>query len=223
MNNLVKHLPSISDIDDALAMIESFELQDIKKAIGDESFFVLMDVLKSMESHHDMIMMLGAMDRLLSTDRNDLIEYRDDFSNLRVYSSKEEKGQVGDEMISEILQSNIQYLVEELPIISEYVVVVNTLALLNISYLSLNTPEDNYSDIIINSLTEDSKDIHEIIEGKDITKIITSFYKLEEILTSEQDNSNGRVVAFFTEREIDAYGFEDIKELVEILVSLSED
>lgn len=223
-NNLIKHLPTIEEIDDTLAMIESFELQDIHKAIGDESFFVLMDLLKEMSTHHDMIMMLGAMDRLLSTDRNSLITYRDDFSNLREYSSKEEKAMLGDELINDIINSNIKYLVEELPIISEFNVVVNTLLILNINYLYTSAGEGStYHNLILKSMSSDAQEFHDLLDDVDVEELISAFYDLEEIVDSENATDEVRYEAyeFFEGRDFDDYDVEDIKELISILKKLS--
>lgn len=223
-NNLIKHLPTIEEIDDTLAMIESFELQDIHKAIGDESFFVLMDLLKEMSTHHDMIMLLGAMDRLLSTDRNSLITYRDDFSNLREYSSKEEKAMLGDELINDIINSNIKYLVEELPIISEFNVVVNTLVILNINHLYTSAGEGStYHNLILKSMSSDAQEFHDLLEDVDVEELISAFYDLEEIVDSENATDEVRYEAyeFFEGRDFDDYDVEDIKELISILKKLS--
>ena len=223
-NNLIKHLPTIEEIDDTLAMIESFELQDIHKAIGDESFFVLMDLLKEMSTHHDMIMMLGAMDRLLSTDRNSLIKYRDDFSNLREYSSKEEKAMLGDELINDIINSNIKYLVEELPIISEFNVVVNTLLILNINHLYTSAGEGStYHNLILKSMSSDAQEFHDLLEDVDVEELISAFYDLEEIIDSENvvDEVRYEAYDFFEGRDFDDYDVEDIKELISILKKLS--
>lgn len=223
-NNLIKHLPTIEEIDDTLAMIESFELQDIHKAIGDESFFVLMDLLKEMSTHHDMIMMLGAMDRLLSTDRNSLIKYRDDFSNLREYSSKEEKAMLGDELINDIINSNIKYLVEELPIISEFNVVVNTLVILNINHLYTSAGEGStYHNLILKSMSSDAQEFHDLLEDVDVEELISAFYDLEEIIDSENvvDEVRYEAYDFFEGRDFDDYDVEDIKELISILKKLS--
>ena len=223
-NNLIKHLPTIEEIDDTLAMIESFELQDIHKAIGDESFFVLMDLLKEMSTHHDMIMMLGAMDRLLSTDRNSLITYRDDFSNLREYSSKEEKAMLGDELINDIINSNIKYLVEELPIISEFNVVVNTLLILNINHLYTSAGEGStYHNLILKSMSIDAQEFHDLLEDVDVEELISAFYDLEEIIDSENvvDEVRYEAYDFFEGRDFDDYDVEDIKELISILKKLS--
>lgn len=223
-NNLIKHLPTIEEIDDTLAMIESFELQDIHKAIGDESFFVLMDLLKEMSTHHDMIMMLGAMDRLLSTDRNSLITYRDDFSNLREYSSKEEKAMLGDELINDIINSNIKYLVEELPIISEFNVVVNTLLILNINHLYTSAGEGStYHNLILKSMSSDAQEFHDLLEDVDVEELISAFYDLEEIIDSENvvDEVRYEAYEFFEGRDFDDYDVEDIKELISILKKLS--
>lgn len=223
-NNLIKHLPTIEEIDDTLAMIESFELQDIHKAIGDESFFVLMDLLKEMSTHHDMIMLLGAMDRLLSTDRNSLITYRDDFSNLREYSSKEEKAMLGDELINDIINSNIKYLVEELPIISEFNVVVNTLVILNINHLYTSAGEGStYHNLILKSMSSDAQEFHDLLEDVDVEELISAFYDLEEIVDSENvvDEVRYEAYDFFEGRDFDDYDVEDIKELISILKKLS--
>lgn len=223
-NNLIKHLPTIEEIDDILAMIESFELQDIHKAIGDESFFVLMDLLKEMSTHHDMIMLLGAMDRLLSTDRNSLITYRDDFSNLREYSSKEEKAMLGDELINDIINSNIKYLVEELPIISEFNVVVNTLVILNINHLYTSAGEGStYHNLILKSMSSDAQEFHDLLEDVDVEELISAFYDLEEIVDSENvvDEVRYEAYDFFEGRDFDDYDVEDIKELISILKKLS--
>lgn len=223
-NNLIKHLPTIEEIDDTLAMIESFELQDIHKAIGDESFFVLMDLLKEMSTHHDMIMLLGAMDRLLSTDRNSLITYRDDFSNLREYSSKEEKAMLGDELINDIINSNIKYLVEELPIISEFNVVVNTLLILNINHLYTSAGEGStYHNLILKSMSSDAQEFHDLLEDVDVEELISAFYDLEEIIDSENvvDEVRYEAYDFFEGRDFDDYDVEDIKELISILKKLS--
>ena len=223
-NNLIKHLPTIEEIDDTLAMIESFELQDIHKAIGDESFFVLMDLLKEMSTHHDMIMLLGAMDRLLSTDRNSLIKYRDDFSNLREYSSKEEKAMLGDELINDIINSNIKYLVEEVPIISEFNVVVNTLLILNINHLYTSAGEGStYHNLILKSMSSDAQEFHDLLEDVDVEELISAFYDLEEIIDSENvvDEVRYEAYDFFEGRDFDDYDVEDIKELISILKKLS--
>ena len=223
-NNLIKHLPTIEEIDDTLAMIESFELQDIHKAIGDESFFVLMDLLKEMSTHHDMIMLLGAMDRLLSTDRNSLITYRDDFSNLREYSSKEEKAMLGDELINDIINSNVKYLVEELPIISEFNVVVNTLLILNINHLYTSAGEGStYHNLILKSMSSDAQEFHDLLEDVDVEELISAFYDLEEIIDSENvvDEVRYEAYDFFEGRDFDDYDVEDIKELISILKKLS--
>lgn len=223
-NNLIKHLPTIEELDDTLAMIESFELQDIHKAIGDESFFVLMDLLKEMSTHHDMIMMLGAMDRLLSTDRNSLITYRDDFSNLREYSSKEEKAMLGDELINDIINSNIKYLVEELPIISEFNVVVNTLLILNINHLYTSAGEGStYHNLILKSMSSDAQEFHDLLKDVDVEELISAFYDLEEIIDSENvvDEVRYEAYDFFEGRDFDDYDVEDIKELISILKKLS--
>src|SRR5699024_10514041 len=156
--------------------------------------------------------------------RNSLITYRDDFSNLREYSSKEEKAMLGDELINDIINSNIKYLVEELPIISEFNVVVNTLVILNINHLYTSAGEGStYHNLILKSMSSDAQEFHDLLEDVDVEELISAFYDLEEIIDSENvvDEVRYEAYDFFEGRDFDDYDVEDIKELISILKKLS--
>ena len=74
-NNLVNFLMSTDDIDDTIEMVDSFELQDINKVLGEDTFLTIMEITDSLPDNQYKIVLLSSLDKLLNTDRKELVEY----------------------------------------------------------------------------------------------------------------------------------------------------
>lgn len=209
-NNLVNFLMTTDDIDDTIEMVDSFELQDINKVLGEDTFLTIMEITDSLPDNQYKIVLLSSLDKLLNTDRNSLVEYDDAFPTIRKHNVSELKRDTVNSVIDSYMNTNVEILYVEYPTISNYSVVVDSVKVLNTLYLI-----ENRNGKIEASLSEDGEDLHEYIseEGYSVTDILNKFDDVEDLFDEDSSISN-----FFS--DIDDGKNKTIKSFIELVINL---
>lgn len=208
-NNLVRNLMSSEDIDNIVEMVDSFELQDIKLAIGEDALLDVMAIADELEPE-DAINLLSSLDKLLNTNRGDLVEYDDTYPNLRVSNVSDIKKDTANLLIDERLHANVITMYTEYPILSNFKLVVDTLKVLNTLYII-----ESDTEALIAQLNEEGVDLTEYLKDKgvSVTNILNKFDTLEEKYTSDE-----KVSAYFDDLEDGEP--KTVKSLLELIIDL---
>lgn len=209
-NNLVNFLMTTDDIDDTIEMVDSFELQDINKVLGEDTFLTIMEITDSLPDNQYKIVLLSSLDKLLNTDRKELVEYDEAFPTIRKHNVSELKRDTVNSVIDSYMNTNVEILYVEYPTISNYSVVVDSVKVLNTLYLI-----ENRNGKIEASLSEDGEDLHEYIseEGYSVTDILNKFDDVEDLFDEDSSISN-----FFS--DIDEGKNKTIKSFIELVINL---
>lgn len=209
-NNLVNFLMSTDDIDDTIEMVDSFELQDINKVLGEDTFLTIMEITDSLPDNQYKIVLLSSLDKLLNTDRKELVEYDEEFPTIRKHNVSELKRDTVNSVIDSYMNTNVEILYVEYPTISNYSVVVDSVKVLNTLYLI-----ESKNGKIEASLSEDGEDLHEYIseEGYSVTDILNKFDDVEDLF--DEDDS---LINFFS--DIDEGKNKTIKSFIELVINL---
>ena len=209
-NNLVNFLMTTEDIDDAVEMVDSFELQDVKQVLGEDTFLTIMEITDSLPDNHYKIVLLSSLDKLLNTDRSSLIEYDDNFPTIRKYNVTELKRDTVNSVIDSYMNTNIEILYTEYPTLSNYSVVVDSVKVLNTLYLI-----ESKNGKMEASLSEDGEDLYEYIteKGYGVIDILNKFDDVEDLFDEDDSISN-----FFS--DIDEGKNKTIKSFIELVINL---
>lgn len=209
-NNLVNFLMTTDDIDDTIEMVDSFELQDINKVLGEDTFLTIMEITDSLPDNQYKIVLLSSLDKLLNTDRKELVEYDEAFPTIRKHNVSELKRDTVNSVIDSYMNTNVEILYVEYPTISNYSVVVDSVKVLNTLYLI-----ESKNGKIEASLSEDGEDLHEYIseEGYSVTDILNKFDDVEDLFDEDSSISN-----FFS--DIDDGKNKTIKSFIELVINL---
>lgn len=161
------------DLVEIIETIESFELQDIYKVLGD-NFFDVIDIINHIEDFDDRIIMLGALDKLLNTSKTGLVEYDDVFLT-RKRTTKEEKNYLLDVMIEHRIKDKLFEIFDENPELSEVDNVIMAFTLVNL----FNTVGANEVDSIILNSDEEEEIIDYLMDSEfDIDKFVGNLTKV---------------------------------------------
>lgn len=209
-NNLVNFLMTTDDIDDTIEMVDSFELQDINKVLGEDTFLTIMEITDSLPDNQYKIVLLSSLDKLLNTDRNSLVEYDDAFPTIRKHNVSELKRDTVNSVIDSYMNTNVEILYVEYPTISNYSVVVDSVKVLNTLYLIEN--KDGKMEA---NLSEDGEDLQAYIseEGYRVIDILNKFDDVEDLFDEDSSISN-----FFS--DIDEGKNKTIKSFIELVINL---
>lgn len=209
-NNLVNFLMTTEDIDDAVEMVDSFELQDVKQVLGEDTFLTIMEITDSLPDNHYKIVLLSSLDKLLNTDRSSLIEYDDTFPTIRKYNVTELKRDTVNSVIETYMHTNIEVLYSEYPTLSNYTIVIDTLKVLNTLYLFEN--KSNTTEV---NLVEEGEDLYKYIKdsGYTIIDILNKFDDVEDLFEKDSDVNN-----FFS--DIDEGKTKTITSFIELIINL---
>lgn len=209
-NNLVNFLMTTEDIDDAVEMVDSFELQDVKQVLGEDTFLTIMEITDSLPDNHYKIVLLSSLDKLLNTDRSSLIEYDDTFPTIRKYNVTELKRDTVNSVIETYMHTNIEVLYSEYPTLSNYSIVIDALKVLNTLYLFEN--KSNTTEV---NLVEEGEDLYKYIKdsGYTIIDILNKFDDVEDLFEKDSDVNN-----FFS--DIDEGKTKTITSFIELIINL---
>lgn len=209
-NNLVNFLMTTEDIDDAVEMVDSFELQDVKQVLGEDTFLTIMEITDSLPDNHYKIVLLSSLDKLLNTDRSSLIEYDDTFPTIRKYNVTELKRDTVNSVIETYMHTNIEVLYSEYPTLSNYSIAIDALKVLNTLYLFEN--KSNTTEV---NLVEDGEDLYKYIKdsGYTIIDILNKFDDVEDLFEKDSDVNN-----FFS--DIDEGKTKTITSFIELIINL---
>ena len=209
-NNLVNFLMSTDDIDDTIEMVDSFELQDINKVLGEDTFLTIMEITDSLPDNQYKIVLLSSLDKLLNTDRNSLVEYDDAFPTIRKNNVSELKRDTVNSVIDSYMNTNIEILYTEYPTLSNYSVVVDSVKVLNTLYLI-----ESKNGKMEATLSEDGEDLYEYIteKGYGVIDILNKFDDVEDLFDEDTSISN-----FFS--DIDEGKNKTIKSFIELVINL---
>ena len=209
-NNLVNFLMTTEDIDDTIEMVDSFELQDINKVLGEDTFLTIMEITDSLPDNQYKIVLLSSLDKLLNTDRNSLVEYDDTFPTIRKNNVSELKRDTVNSVIDSYMNTNIEILYTEYPTLSNYSVVVDSVKVLNTLYLI-----ESKNGKMEATLSEDGEDLYEYIteKGYGVIDILNKFDDVEDLFDEDTSISN-----FFS--DIDEGKTKTIKSFIELVINL---
>lgn len=209
-NNLVNFLMTTDDIDDTIEMVDSFELQDVKSVLGEDTFLTIMEITDSLPNNEYKITLLSSLDKLLNTDRSSLVEYDEDFPTIRKHNVSELKRETVNSVIDSYMNTNVEVLYAEYPTLSNYSVVIDSLKVLNTLYLI-----ESKNGKMEAKLSEDGEDLYEHIQEQDhsVIDIINKFDELEDLF-----DTNDYINSFFT--EIDEGENKTIKNFIDLIINL---
>lgn len=175
MNKLADFLLTNEDIEDVTNMIDSFELQEVKSAIGHNAFSTIMMVINNLDEEEDKIIVLSSLDKLLNTNRGSLVNYDSEYTTLRKKTNSELKKELIGETVEDLMYTSVDFLVNNYEDISQYEVVINTLITLNLIYL-MN--DDNTFSVEVG---DEGKEVLDYIKEKElnIVELVNKFEDLE--------------------------------------------
>jgi GTP-binding protein EngB required for normal cell division len=175
MNKLADFLLTNEDIEDVTNMIDSFELQEVKSAIGHNAFSTIMMVINNLKEEEDKIIVLSSLDKLLNTNRGLLVNYDSDYTTLRKKTNSELKKELIGETVEDLMYTSVDFLVNNYEDISQYEVVINTLITLNLIYLM---DDDNTFGVEVG---DEGKEVLDYIKEKElnILELVNKFENLE--------------------------------------------
>ncbi|AAX92361.1 hypothetical protein TwortDSMZ_066 [Staphylococcus phage Twort] len=176
-----------SDLEELLELIDTFELQDIYKVIGEDNFFDILSIINKLDDIDDRIVMFGALDKLLNTNKNGLVEFDEVFLT-RKKTTRDEKSELLDLMLSEKTKDCLYNFIESNPHLDDLDNVKIAFNLVNLANLfdlsSGNSMKSVYKEDeeIIEYLQEVDIDIEEFIEELEDTE-----YSILETLETPLD------------------------------------
>lgn len=177
MSKLSDFLLTNEDIEDITNMIDSFELQEIKSAIGHNAFSTIMMIINNLEEEEDKIIVLSSLDKLLNTSRGSLVNYDSNYTTLRKKTNSELKKELIGETVEDLMYTSVDFLVNNYENISQHEVVINTLITLNLIYL---IDDDNTFGVEIG---DEGKEVLDYVKEKElnILELVSNFEVLENM------------------------------------------
>lgn len=175
MSKLSDFLLTNEDIEDITSMIDSFELQEVKSAIGHNAFSTIMMVINNLKEEEDKIIVLSSLDKLLNTSRGSLVNYDSDYTTLRKKTNSELKKELIGETVEDLMYTSVDFLVNNYEDISQYEVVINTLITLNLIYLM---DDDNTFGVEVG---DEGNEVLDYVKEKElnILELVNKFEDLE--------------------------------------------
>ena len=183
MSKLSKSVLTNSKIEDVMDMVDSFELQQVRKVIGDDNFSNVISIVNSLDNEYSKVLLVGVLDKLLHS--SPIVEYDEVYTTLRKFDEAELKEETANLMFLEILYDNCNIIPKkELPNIGDLELVQNLIKILNVLSIMENP---NAEDLF--SVDEGFSSIQELINncGLSIEEIINKLYNIDKNI-EDKDN-----------------------------------
>lgn len=187
MSKLSKSVLTSNKIEDVMDMIDSFELQQVRKVIGDDNFSNVISIVNSLDNEYSKVLLVGVLDKLLHS--SPIVEYDEVYTTLRKFDEAELKEETANLMVQEILYNNCNIIPKkELPNIGNLELVQNLIKILNVLSIMENP---NAEDLF--SVGEGFSSIKELINncGLSIEEIINKLYNIDKNIEDKDSLPKG--------------------------------
>ncbi|AJA42366.1 hypothetical protein [Staphylococcus phage vB_SepM_ phiIPLA-C1C] len=176
MSKLSKSILTNKKIEDLIDMVDSFELQQVRKVIGDDNFSNIITIVNSLDNDYSKVLLVGVLDKLLHS--TPLVEYDDVYTTLRKYDEAELKEETANLIVQNTLYDNCTIIPEkELPNIGDLESVQNLIKVINVlSIIETPSTKDLFS------VSEEFLSIKELMNNYDLNVegIIDKLYNLDK-------------------------------------------
>ncbi|AXF38494.1 hypothetical protein Twillingate_058 [Staphylococcus phage Twillingate] len=176
MSKLSKSVLTNSKIEDIMDMVDSFELQQVRKVIGDDNFSNVISIVNSLDNEYSKVLLVGVLDKLLHS--SPIVEYDDVYTTLRKYDEAELKEETANLIVQNTLYDNCTIIPEkELPNIGDLESVQNLIKVINVlSIIETPSTKDLFS------VSEEFLSIKELMNNYDLNVegIIDKLYNLDK-------------------------------------------
>ena len=176
MSKLSKSILTNKKIEDLIDMVDSFELQQVRKVIGDDNFSNIITIVNSLDNDYSKVLLVGVLDKLLHS--TPLVEYDDAYTTLRKYDEAELKEETANLIVQNTLYDNCTIIPEkELPNIGDLESVQNLIKVINVlSIIETPSTKDLFS------VSEEFLSIKELMNNYDLNVegIIDKLYNLDK-------------------------------------------
>lgn len=176
MSKLSKSVLTNSKIEDVMDMVDSFELQQVRKVIGDDNFSNIITIVNSLDNDYSKVLLVGVLDKLLHS--TPLVEYDDVYTTLRKYDEAELKEETANLIVQNTLYDNCTIIPEkELHNIGDLESVQNLIKVINVlSIIETPSTKDLFS------VSEEFLSIKELMNNYDLNVegIIDKLYNLDK-------------------------------------------
>lgn len=176
MSKLSKSVLTNKKIEDLIDMVDSFELQQVRKVIGDDNFSNIITIVNSLDNDYSKVLLVGVLDKLLHS--TPLVEYDDVYTTLRKYDEAELKEETANLIVQNTLYDNCTIIPEkELPNIGDLESVQNLIKVINVlSIIETPSTKDLFS------VSEEFLSIKELMNNYDLNVegIIDKLYNLDK-------------------------------------------
>ncbi|MDU0945951.1 MAG: hypothetical protein E7A65_05975, partial [Anaerococcus vaginalis] len=162
MSKLSKSILTNKKIEDLIDMVDSFELQQVRKVIGDDNFSNIITIVNSLDNDYSKVLLVGVLDKLLHS--TPLVEYDDAYTTLRKYDEAELKEETANLIVQNTLYDNCTIIPEkELPNIGDLESVQNLIKVINVlSIIETPSTKDLFS------VSEEFLSIKELMNNYDL-------------------------------------------------------
>lgn len=176
MSKLSKSVLTNKKIEDLIDMVDSFELQQVRKVIGDDNFSNIITIVNSLDNDYSKVLLVGVLDKLLHS--TPLVEYDDVYTTLRKYDEAELKEETANLIVQNTLYDNCTIIPEkELPNIGGLESVQNLIKVINVlSIIETPSTKDLFS------VSEEFLSIKELMNNYNLNVegIIDKLYNLDK-------------------------------------------
>lgn len=176
MSKSSKSILTNKKIEDLIDMVDSFELQQVRKVIGDDNFSNIITIVNSLDNDYSKVLLVGVLDKLLHS--TPLVEYDDVYTTLRKYDEAELKEETANLIVQNTLYDNCTIIPEkELPNIGDLESVQNLIKVINVlSIIETPSTKDLFS------VSEEFLSIKELMNNYDLNVegIIDKLYNLDK-------------------------------------------
>ncbi|AXY83941.1 hypothetical protein Terranova_058 [Staphylococcus phage Terranova] len=176
MSKLSKSILTNKKIEDLIDMVDSFELQQVRKVIGDDNFSNIITIVNSLDNDYSKVLLVGVLDKLLHS--TPLVEYDDVYTTLRKYDEAELKEETANLIVQNTLYDNCTIIPEkELPNIGDLESVQNLIKVINVlSIIETPSTKDLFS------VSEEFLSIKELMNNYNLNVegIIDKLYNLDK-------------------------------------------
>lgn len=176
MSKLSKSILTNKKIEDLIDMVDSFELQQVRKVIGDDNFSNIITIVNSLDNDYSKVLLVSVLDKLLHS--TPLVEYDDVYTTLRKYDEAELKEETANLIVQNTLYDNCTIIPEkELPNIGDLESVQNLIKVINVlSIIETPSTKDLFS------VSEEFLSIKELMNNYDLNVegIIDKLYNLDK-------------------------------------------
>ncbi|ASN67847.1 hypothetical protein 7AX1_24 [uncultured Caudovirales phage] len=176
MSKLSKSILTNKKIEDLIDMVDSFELQQVRKVIGDDNFSNIITIVNSLDNDYSKVLLVGVLDKLLHS--TPLVEYDDVYTTLRKYDEAELKEETANLIVQNTLYDNCTIIPEkELSNIGDLESVQNLIKVINVlSIIETPSTKDLFS------VSEEFLSIKELMNNYDLNVegIIDKLYNLDK-------------------------------------------